>query len=124
MGIATDMGRVTRLVRERLRKADFVVLETNYDRGMLMAGPYPWPVKQRISGNRGHLANETAGRALGDLAREGLGQAVLVLAHLSERNNRPDLAREACARALEGVGARDVQLSVAGPERPSPVFVV
>ena len=122
LGIATDMGIVTHLVRNRLRGADLVILESNYDRNMLMYGPYPWKVKQRISGNRGHLSNGAAAQTLRDLVGAGLKQAVL--AHLSDHNNRPELARETCRAELNGIGARDVALSVATPERPTPVRVV
>jgi len=122
LGVATDMGVVTGLVRERLRRADLVVLETNYDRDLLMGGPYPWPLKQRIAGNQGHLGNDVASVALREWAIGGLGQAVL--AHLSEKNNRPVLARAACEAELDRAGIGGFRLSVAGPDRPSPVYVV
>lgn len=122
IGIATDMGTVTHLVRERLRGTDLVVLESNYDRNMLMAGPYPWDLKRRISGNRGHLSNSAAAETLRDLVEGGLKQAVL--AHLSEHSNRPTLASETCRAQLNGLGARDFSLSVATQERPTPIYVV
>ena len=122
LGIATDMGVVTQLVYQLLRGADLVVMEANYDWNMLMDGPYPWELKLRISGNRGHLANDRAAEALCRLAEEGLGRAVL--AHLSDKNNRPDLAEAACRRGLDESGARGIRLTVAGRDRPTPMYVI
>ena len=122
LGIATDTGVVTRLVYQRLRGADLVVMEANYDRDLLMNGPYPWDLKRRIAGNRGHLPNGTAAETLCGLAEEGLRQAIL--AHLSEKNNRPELAEEACRSHLEARGVRDFTLAVAEQERPSAIFVI
>ena len=122
LGIATDMGIITQLVFERLRSADLVVMETNYDRDLLMNGPSPWSVKQRISGNRGHLANDTAAEALSGLASHGLQQAVL--AHLSDQSNQPKLAEAACRDGLGRAGVRDFLLSVAVQDRPSQIFVI
>ncbi len=122
LGIATDMGMVTRLVHQRLQGSDLVVMETNYDRDLLMNGPYPWDLKRRISGNRGHLSNGRAAEALCNLAEEGLQQAVL--AHLSDRNNRPDLAEETCRTDLKHRGVNDFLLTVAQQERPSAIFVI
>jgi phosphoribosyl 1,2-cyclic phosphodiesterase len=122
VGIATDLGAVTKLVHQRLAGADLVVLEANYDRDLPMGGPYPWALKQRISGNRGHLGNGPAAQALTELARGGLRQAIL--AHLSDENNRPDLARTASEDALALAGVRGFALSVAGPDEPTPTYIV
>ena len=122
LGIATDLGVVTQLVYQRLRGADLVVMETNYDRDMLINGPYPWDLKRRIGGSRGHLSNGRAAETLCQLAEEGLRQALL--AHLSDENNRPDLAEGACRAELNGRGARDFALTVVEQERPSPIFVI
>jgi phosphoribosyl 1,2-cyclic phosphodiesterase len=122
LGIATDMGVVTELVYQRLQGADLVVLESNYDQQMLMNGPYPWHLKQRISGNHGHLANDRASEALCRLAQAGLRQAVL--GHLSETNNDPGLALEGCRTALQAEGAAETRLCVASQHRPSDVFVL
>ena len=100
--VATDMGTVTQLVYQYMRRADLVIIETNYDYQLLMDGPYPWDLKRRISSTHGHLSNEGAAEVLCDLAREGLQQAVL--AHLSQKNNRPNLARETCADMLQESG--------------------
>ena len=121
VAVATDMGKVTPLVYERLRGADMVIMESNYDRDLLMNGPYPWYLKQRISGTHGHLANCDCAETLGRLAQQGLRHAVL--AHLSQENNRPDIARAASEEGLNGM-SRHFQIDVASPDRPTPVFVV
>jgi phosphoribosyl 1,2-cyclic phosphodiesterase len=122
VAIATDMGTVTELIYQRLRKANFVVIEANYDRKLLMDGPYPWDLKKRISGRHGHLSNDGAGAALCRLAEEGVQQAVL--AHLSDQNNRPELARQTCRDMLEEHGIRRFAMSVATQEKPSDIFVI
>jgi phosphoribosyl 1,2-cyclic phosphodiesterase len=84
----TDFGIVTRLITEKLRGCRFLNLESNHDVDMLMNGPYPWELKQRIKSRHGHISNEESLALLHDLAHDGL--EVLVMAHLSEINNHPD----------------------------------
>lgn len=84
----TDLGIVTRLVVEKLRDCRFLNLESNHDVEMLMNGPYPWELKQRIKSRHGHISNEESLELLHELAHEGL--EALVMAHLSEVNNHPD----------------------------------
>jgi len=115
VGIATDLGCVTHLVRERLRGTDLVVLESNHDTQMLWEGSYPWELKQRIRGRFGLLSNEDAASLMRELAREGLRRGVL--AHLSQENNRPELARESVSKALREIGAEGFQLSIAEQDR-------
>lgn len=97
IGVATDLGIATRLVADRLKGCRVLILESNHDEEMLRDGPYPWPLKQRIRSNHGHLSNPSSARLLGDLLWDGL-EAVF-LAHLSETNNHPTLA-EGCAREV------------------------
>lgn len=85
---ATDLGIATRLVREKLRGCRALNLESNHDVEMLMNGPYPWELKQRIKSRHGHLSNAESLDLLFELAHEGL--EALVMAHLSEVNNHPD----------------------------------
>jgi len=120
LAVATDTGVVTRLIYERLKDADLAILEANHDRQLLMAGSYPWPLKQRIDSNIGHLPNTRAAEVLRRLAERGLRRAVL--AHLSQENNRPDLARRVCVAALSAAGLRDFELAVAEQDRPTPVY--
>ena len=84
----TDFGIVTRLITEKLRGCRFLNLESNHDVDMLMNGPYPWELKQRIKSRHGHISNEESLELLHELAHEGL--EALVMAHLSEVNNHPE----------------------------------
>lgn len=98
LGVLTDIGASTAHVERALSGMHALVLETNYDRDMLWNGGYPRWLKQRIAGPFGHLDNEDSGRLLAALDCSRLKH--LLCAHLSEKNNRPDLARRALARAL------------------------
>lgn len=97
-GLVTDLGYIPPNVSSQLRRCDLLYLESNHDIEMLRTGPYPWSVKQRVLSRVGHLSND----ALADyLATDYDGSAaVLVLAHLSESNNHPDIARTTAERAL------------------------
>ncbi len=99
VGLATDLGYVPQHVQQRLQNCDVLMIESNHDLEMLRDGPYPWPVKQRVMSRVGHLSNEAAA---GYLEKSYDGKATyVVLAHLSESNNLPALARVAAERALE-----------------------
>lgn len=95
----TDAGFITPAVREAVCGSDVLVLEANHDVEMLKTGSYPYDLKQRILGMRGHLANVTAAQLLLHLPR--LPRHV-ILAHLSEQNNRPQLALDTVRQALDG----------------------
>ncbi|HIC96578.1 TPA: MBL fold metallo-hydrolase [Candidatus Bipolaricaulota bacterium] len=101
VGLATDLGVVTRTVMENLARCDVVILEANHDLEMLRNGPYPWELKQRIRSEVGHLSNEACGEALTELARRGRLRTAF-LAHLSRTNNRPELALETVQSYLNG----------------------
>ena len=109
--IATDLGIVSGAVRRYLRDSACVVLEFNHDEDMLRSGSYPWALKKRIMSNVGHLSNGAASREI--LGLGGAPIADIVLAHLSDENNVPDLALAAAAEALSREGRCDVQLHVA-----------
>jgi phosphoribosyl 1,2-cyclic phosphodiesterase len=98
LGVLTDLGASTRHVEQTLSGCDALVLECNHDAGMLWSGGYPKWLKERIGGAFGHLANAQAETLLASLDRSRLKH--VVGAHLSEQNNRPELARAALARAL------------------------
>jgi phosphoribosyl 1,2-cyclic phosphodiesterase len=98
VGMATDLGVVTRLVTECLQGCRALVLETNHDEELLRDGPYPWKLKQRVRSNHGHLSNNAAGNLLQSLLWNGL--ETVFLGHLSETNNRPDLAVDAVSAVL------------------------
>jgi len=100
LGFATDLGYIPPNVREQLRDLDLLLLESNHDLEMLRDGPYPWSVKQRVLSRVGHLSNDAASEFLAD---DYDGQAAyVILGHLSENNNLPELARVAAERALLG----------------------
>jgi phosphoribosyl 1,2-cyclic phosphodiesterase len=100
LGYATDLGYIPPNVKAQLKNLDLLLLESNHDLEMLRDGPYPWAVKQRVMSRVGHLSNEAA---CGFLEKEYDGQAAyVILAHLSESNNLPELARVAAERALNG----------------------
>ena len=96
--IVTDLGVVTDRVREATRACDVMILESNHDETMLRLGPYPYHLKRRIAGDQGHLSNAAAGRLVVETTHRGLRH--LVLAHLSETNNTPDVALDAMQRAV------------------------
>lgn len=92
VGVATDLGIVTGMVKTHLQDCDALILEANHDPQMLIDGPYPWPLKQRIRGRSGHLSNEDAALFLETLVHDRLSH--VILAHLSEENNTPDKAKQ------------------------------
>ncbi len=108
LGVLTDLGHVTGHVLDNLAGCGSLVLECNHDEAMLADGPYPHFLKRRVGGDWGHLANRAAAEAAGWWQARGLRQ--VLAAHLSERNNRPELARQALAGAL---GAAPADIAVA-----------
>ncbi len=130
VGIITDLGTYNDYTVESLRGMNALLLEANHDVNMLQVGRYPYYLKQRILGDRGHLSNERAGQLLCELLHEGL--EAVVLGHLSQENNLPELAYEAvrvevtmaCAKSKEkehqpDIGFSDFPLYVASRSRPS-----
>jgi phosphoribosyl 1,2-cyclic phosphodiesterase len=99
IGVATDLGIATRLVVQRLQRCRALVLEFNHDETLLRDGPYPWPLKQRIRSQHGHLSNEAGAELLDSLLWDGL-EAVF-LGHLSETNNTPQHALSAARRTVD-----------------------
>jgi phosphoribosyl 1,2-cyclic phosphodiesterase len=100
MGFVTDLGYISPNVKAQLQDLDLLLLESNHDLEMLRDGPYPWAVKQRVMSRVGHLSNEAAAGFLED-GYDGQA-AYVILAHLSESNNLPELARVTAERALNG----------------------
>src|SRR5260221_10633878 len=98
IAIATDLGYIPASVRDHLRQCDVLVVESNHDLEMLRGGPYPWSVKQRVMSRVGHLSNES----LADFFAQDYdgGASYIVLAHLSEQNNHPEIALRAAENAL------------------------
>ena len=98
LALATDLGYMPPNVQAQLRRCDLIMLESNHDLEMLRDGPYPWSVKQRVLSRVGHLSNDAASAFL-EQTYDGAA-TYLILAHLSESNNLPELARLAAERAL------------------------
>ena len=117
LAIATDMGIATSMVREHLKHCALLILEANHDPQMLQAGPYPWPLKQRIQSRVGHLSNSESKKLLNELQHENLRH--VILAHLSEINNTPQKAFDEVAQALTRCNA---QLMVADQYNSGPVI--
>lgn len=119
IAIITDLGYIPDSIRFHAHGADLLLLESNHDLEMLKVGPYPWSVKQRVMGRHGHLSND----AVAQFIRNDLDPAThtLVLGHLSEHNNHPDLVRLVAQQALEKRGLR-TRLVVAEHGCQSEVF--
>jgi phosphoribosyl 1,2-cyclic phosphodiesterase len=119
VAIVTDLGYIPDSLRVHLRGTDLLLLESNHDLEMLRVGPYPWSIKQRVMSRRGHLSNEVAAEFI---ERDLDGRvSTLVLGHISEHNNHPELVRNAASKALQG-RALFTRLVVAQPGVQSEVF--
>lgn len=116
LGVATDLGRPTEGIRHSLRDCDFVILEANHDEGMLRTGPYPASVQNRIASSHGHLSNHAAARFALELLHARL--TGILLAHLSQECNRPELALAVVGAALRKAGWKGY-LAAAGQDRPT-----
>jgi phosphoribosyl 1,2-cyclic phosphodiesterase len=127
ISIITDTGIVGEDLVEEAKRADLLILEANHDVDMLKIGRYPWFLKQRILGDRGHLSNETAARLLVRLLSEEKKERRILLAHLSRENNFPEMAYQTVKNILEEeeyyIG-RHVELQTILRDEFSPVFLV
>jgi phosphoribosyl 1,2-cyclic phosphodiesterase len=121
VGLVTDLGYVPELVKQHTRGCHCLILESNHDLEMLKVGPYPWFVKQRVMSRQGHLSNHATADFLSE-DYDGAAQ-VLVLAHLSDKNNHPGLAHFAATRALEKRGGTlPAELHLASQTEPTKFF--
>jgi phosphoribosyl 1,2-cyclic phosphodiesterase len=100
VAIVTDLGYLTGLVKDHLREVDILILESNHALDMLKTGPYPWYIKQRVMSSTGHLSNEVVSEFLADAELFDARARHLVLAHLSEQNNAPYIAKICAEQAL------------------------
>ena len=117
IAFVTDLGHMTKLVLERIRPANVLVLESNHDVKMLQDCPRrSWSLKQRILGRHGHLSNEAAAEAAAHIMSTELKH--LYLAHLSRECNRPELAHYVMAEQLHHIGATHVRLQIAAQDVP------
>lgn len=122
LGVVTDLGYIPEVVKQRVQGCHCLVFESNHDLEMLKVGPYPWYIKQRVMGRHGHLSNTATAEFIGG-EFDGAAQ-VLVLAHLSENNNHPEIARMSAEEALnarDGRGRR-TELHLASQTIPTRTF--
>jgi len=101
VAIVTDLGYLPELVKHHLRDSDCLILESNHDLDMLKVGPYPWHIKQRVMSRTGHLSNSVVSDFLADPEMFDGRARYLVLAHISEQNNTPDIARLTAEQGLQ-----------------------
>lgn len=125
-GIITDLGVYSEDIINSFSDLDTMLIESNHDINMLMTGPYPYPLKQRILGAKGHLSNEDCGRMLGQILNDKVTH--VLLGHLSKENNFPDLAYET-VRLEINLGdneyqASDFNIQVAGRDIPSDIITI
>lgn len=112
LGYVTDLGQVTTLVKQRLQDIDALVLEANHDEKMLLNGPYPWRTKQRIRSRYGHLNNSVSAELISEIL-EKTGIREVTLAHLSENNNDPYLARDTIVETVAKKIEKEVAVQIA-----------
>jgi phosphoribosyl 1,2-cyclic phosphodiesterase len=119
IGVATDLGYVPESIKFHLRRTDLLLLESNHDLDMLKVGPYPWSVKQRVMSRVGHLSN----LSMSDFLCEDLDSSTahLLLGHLSQQNNHPEIVRLIATQALERRGLA-TRLAIASQHKPSEVY--
>jgi phosphoribosyl 1,2-cyclic phosphodiesterase len=123
IGFATDLGHVTKLVLERIRGTNALVLESNHDVRMLQDCPKrPWSLKQRILSRHGHLSNDAAADCVAEIMSGELRH--LYLGHLSRDCNKPELAQRVMSKRLETLGATHVQLNITSQSVASPTLTL
>lgn len=126
VAVCTDLGEYNDYTVECLKGLDAILLEANHDVNMLQVGSYPYLLKQRILGSRGHLSNENSGRLLSRILHDGL--KYISLGHLSQENNLPELAYETVRMEItlgeNPYKAEDFQIQVARRSEISPVMVI
>ena len=119
--LATDLGQMTPEVGEHLDGCDWLILESNHDENLVRLGPYPWALKQRLLSSVGHLSNHAVAQFLGG-PFDAQAQHIF-LAHLSRKNNTPELALETAQSALDArFGARSHSLYLTDQIKPSIVL--
>ena len=120
VGIVTDIGVSTHLVRERLRHCQVLIIESNHDERLLTDARRPWHLKQRIAGRQGHLSNQHAAELIAEIASDDLNQVFLF--HLSLDCNRPELALKPTCEALRRRGLDHVQVSLTYADQISAIW--
>lgn len=124
-GIVTDLGEYTKDIVEKFSNLDTILVESNHDVNMLLTGAYPYQLKQRILGEKGHLSNESCGRMLGEILGDRTQN--IFLGHLSKENNFPELAFETVRMEINlgdnRFNADDFNIRVASRVEPSDIVI-
>lgn len=122
ISIATDLGHVNDNILDNLKNSSFILLEANYDPSILQVSKYPYMLKERIKGPKGHLSNETAGKLISALSNNELKE--VMLGHLSKENNFPELAYQTVTEELmkNNIDLNNLRLSVANRYNPSKII--
>ena len=121
ISVATDFGTFTREIYDNIKDSEVILLESNHDINMLKFGPYPYPLKRRILSEIGHLSNEDCGSAIVELHKCSENKKI-ILGHLSNTNNQPDLAYQTVFNVLSENGInpkKDIMLTMANRHNPS-----
>lgn len=122
ISIATDLGEITKDVMGNLKSSKFVLLESNYDPEVLRFCSYPYSVKTRIAGIKGHLSNNEAGKTISELVENGLNK--VMLGHLSKESNFPELAQKTVINEMmqRGIKENEIDMNIASRTNPSKVI--
>ena len=122
LSIATDLGEMTSEVLKNLKKSKFILLESNYEPELLKYCSYPYLLKRRIAGEKGHLSNNEAGKTISKLVEYGLEKAIL--GHLSKESNFPELAEKTVLNEMlqNGIKEKEIDLLVASRTNPSKII--
>lgn len=113
LSYVTDIGKITNIVKEACRDSDILAFESNYDLNLLLNGEYPWTLKNRVKGNRGHISNEEASKLIASIADNRMRKIILL--HLSSENNHPELALR---ELKELIGSnKDIEVSSQEPTK-------
>lgn len=125
ISVATDLGTYDNYIKDKLRHSNILFIEANHDIKMLEVGKYPYYLKKRILSDIGHLSNEMSGKLIADLIHDNLSH--IILGHLSQENNYPDLAYESVKLELQHLNEidyTDIYLSVALRNENSDLIVI
>lgn len=124
IGIATDLGKYDEYILSKLKDSDVLMIEANHDINMLLVGKYPYFLKQRILGDKGHLSNDTSADLISKLISKK--KQHIILAHLSKENNYEELAYETvlCELTRTGLCSQEFSLSVAHRDVPSDLVII
>lgn len=125
ISVVTDTGFVNDAMKEKMKGSNLYLMESNHDVEMLKLGSYPWSLKQRVLSNRGHLSNADAGMVLGDLV--SASGEIILLGHLSEENNNPDLAHKTVKDSMMNLGIdveNDLTLDLTYRDRVTKVYTL